>query len=390
MLPWLPIELLMARGQPRIFALLSPTRNVSDWEASYRNGTLPDWSPYGYGHAEALGYTVDYSRTFDESLIVRAIDAVARLLFGFKIVHVIRNWKACTDPAVAAIWTHTEREHLPLLMLSWGLRRPLAPVIAQSVWLLDAWDRMWTVHRVIARALMRRAALCTFLSPVNAAKAERLGLGTRRKVVPFGVSSDSFPLTAPAARNAGNAIRVFALGNDRHRDWPTFAQAFCPDRRFEVFAATANFPLPGSGANWTARPCTHAEVVERYRWCDVVVVALTTNQHASGITAVLEATFLGKPVVVSDTGGIDWYLDRDEVAFCPVGEAASLRDKVLALARDPERALASVRAAQATLVRKDLSSKGFARRHVEITEALLRAGPAPSESAAVSRHMAKP
>jgi glycosyltransferase involved in cell wall biosynthesis len=370
----------MARGQPRIFVLLSPTRNASDWEASYRDGTLPDWSPYGYGHAEELGYTVAYSKTFNQSLIVRAIDAGARLLLGFKFVHAIRNWKSCADPAVAAIWTHTEREHLPLLLLSWCLRRPLPPVIAQSVWLLDEWDRMRPLHRLIARALMRKAAVCTFLSPINAAKAEQLGLGTRRKVVPFGVSADSFPLTAPAARNGGDAIRVFALGNDRHRDWPTFVQAFCHDRRFDVFAATGKFPLPGNGANWTARPCTHTEVVERYRWCDVVVVALTANQHASGITAVLEATFMGKPVVVSDAGGIDWYFDRDEVAFCPVGDSASLRDAVLALAGNPERALASVRAAQASVVRKDLSSKGYARRHLEMTEALLRAGHAQFDS----------
>jgi glycosyltransferase involved in cell wall biosynthesis len=369
----------MARGQPRIFVLLSPTRNASDWETSYRDGTLPDWSPYGYGHAEERGYTIAYSRTFNESLIVRAIDAAARLLLGFKIVHVIRNWRACADPAVAAIWTHTEREHLPLLMLSWCLRRPLAPVIAQSVWLLDAWDRTWMIHRLIARALMRKAALCTFLSPLNAAKAEQLGLGTRRKVVAFGVSAESFPLTAPTARNGGDPIRVFALGNDRHRDWSTFAQAFCHDRRFEVFAATGNFSLPGSGPNWTARPCTHAEVVERYRWCDVVVVALTTNLHASGITAVLEATFMGKPVLVSDTGGIDWYFDRDEVAFCPVGDSASLRDTVVALAENPQRALASVRAAQATVIGKDLSSKGYARRHADMTEALLRVGHAAFE-----------
>ncbi len=43
------------------------------------------------------------------------------------------------------------------------------------------------------------------------------------------------------------------------------------------------------------------------------------NRHASGITVVLEATLLGKPVVVADTGGIDWYFTRDEVVFCPVG-----------------------------------------------------------------------
>jgi glycosyltransferase involved in cell wall biosynthesis len=245
-------------------------------------------------------------------------------------------------------------------------------VIAQSVWLIDAWDRMPARHRVVARMLMRRAPLCTFLSPLNAARAGQLGLGKRRKVVAFGVSADSFPMTVPTRRDIDGPIRIFALGNDRHRDWPTFAQAFCNDARFDVFAATQNFSLEGSGPNWTARPCTHAEVVERYRWADIVVVPLTANQHASGITTVLEATFIGKPVVVSDAGGIDWYFGRDEVALCPVGEAASLRDAAEMLTRDPAHALAMVRAAQATVIRKDLSSRGFARRHVEMTEELLR------------------
>jgi hypothetical protein len=365
-------EFSMSDGPPRVFILLSPTRNALDWKTRYLDGTLPDWSPYGYGHARELGYEVEYSRTLNESVLVRAVDAAARLVLGFKIAHAVRNWKACSDRSVGVIWTHTEREYLPLLLLSWCLRRPLAPVIAQSVWLLDEWEHMGTVHRAIARALMRRASLCTFLSPVNAAKAEKLGLGKRREIVAFGVSLDSFPLTEPAPRRVNGAIRVFALGSDRHRDWETFAQAFCNDHRFEVFAATQNFSRGSSGANWNARPCNQAEILERYRWADVVVVPLTTNQHASGITVVLEATFMGKPVVVSDTGGIDWYFNRNELTFCPVGDAARLCDEVEQLARDPALALERTRAAQATAVRRDFSSKGFAIRHLEMSEALLR------------------
>jgi hypothetical protein len=363
----------VSEGPPNIFVLLPPTRNAAEWEASYLKGTLPDWSPYGYGHIEKLGYAIVYSKAAKESLLVRAVDAAARVLLGFRIVHAIRNWKACSDCSVSVIWTHTEREYLPLMLLSWCLRRPLAPVIAQSVWLLDEWERMGAVRRLIAGALMRRASLCTFLSPLNASKAEKLGLGGQRKVVAFGVSLDSFPLTRPAPRKANGAIRIFALGNDRHRDWPTFAEAFCGDPRFEVFAATQNFPRGSSGSNWRARPCSHAEIVERYRWADVVVVPLTTNQHASGITVVLEATFMGKPVVVSDTGGIDWYFNRNELAFCPLGNASVLRDTVEMLAQDPALTLERVRAAQATAVGRDFSSRGFAIRHLEMSETLLRA-----------------
>jgi hypothetical protein len=364
-------ERAASHASRRAFVLLAPTRNVSDWEERYRKGLIPDWSPYGYGHAQERGYALSYSQTFSEPLLVRALDAAARMVLGFKFAHVARNWKAACDPSVDAIWTHTEREFLPLLLLAWLRRQPLAPVVAQSVWLLDEWPRMRRIHRAIARALMRRAALCTFLSPVNARQAEQLGLGSRRSIVAFGVSLDSFPLTAPAPRAGADTIRVFALGNDRHRDWHTFAQAFCDDPRYEIFAATSNFPLAERGPNWTARQCSHAEVIERYRWADVVVVPLSANQHASGITSVLEATLLGKPVVASDAGGIDWYFDRDTIALCAVGDAGALAAAAEALARDPDEIRKRVRAAQATALGKDLSSRGFAQRHVEMTEALL-------------------
>lgn len=356
----------------RLFVLLAPTRNVSDWEERYRGGLIPDWSPYGYGHAQERGYSLVYSQTWSDSLVTRAIDAAARVVLGFKVAHIVRNWKAACDPSIDAIWTHTEREFLPLLFISLLARRRLPPVIAQSVWLIDEWERMWRVHRALARMLMRRAALCTFLSPNNERLAAQLGIGDRRRVVAFGVSFDSFPITEPAPRATQDKIRVFALGNDRHRDWQTFAGAFCNDPKYEVFVATSNFPLSSSGPNWTARQCSHAEVIGRYRWADVVIVPLSRNQHASGITSILEATLLGKPVVASDTGGINWYLSGDEIALCPVGDVDRLVGAVEAIARNPELTLQKVRAAQATIARKDLSSRGFAFRHVEMTEELLR------------------
>jgi glycosyltransferase involved in cell wall biosynthesis len=376
-----------ARAHPsrRAFVLLAPTRNVSDWQDRYRKGLIPDWSPYGYGHAQECGYSLIYSQTQRDSLAVRAFDAAVRIVLGFKVVHVARNWKAISDPSVDAIWTHTEREFLPLLFLSLFARRSLPPVIAQSVWLIDEWRRAGLLHRLIARALMRRAALCTFLSPVNAQEAERLDLGDHRRIVAFGVSLDSFPMTEPKPRLVDDKIRIFTLGNDRHRDWSTFAKAFCNDPRFEIFAATSTSSLPSAGSNWHARQCTHAEVIERYQWADVVVVPLTENQHASGITSVLEATLLGRPVVASDTGGLDWYFDRDEIALCPVGDARLLAEAAQTLAWSPERTRQKVHAAQATVARKDLSSRGFALRHVEMTEALLRAKAVSRKASGMAR-----
>src|SRR5215510_8966610 len=79
----------------RTFILLSQTMNADDWNTRYDRGLIADWSPYGYAHARTLGCPLVFSRTGKDSALVRLVDGAARLLFGFKIVHAIRNWRAC-------------------------------------------------------------------------------------------------------------------------------------------------------------------------------------------------------------------------------------------------------------------------------------------------------
>ncbi|OXH87791.1 hypothetical protein CA831_19630 [Burkholderia multivorans] len=56
---------------------------------------------------------------------------------------------------------------------------------------------------------------------------------------------------------------------------------------------------------------------ELYAWADVIVVPLRPNFHASGITVMLEAAALGKPMIVSDVGGLTDYFPHDTAAYVP-------------------------------------------------------------------------
>jgi glycosyltransferase involved in cell wall biosynthesis len=79
-----------------------------------------------------------------------------------------------------------------------------------------------------------------------------------------------------------------------------------------------------------------------------VVVPLQRSDTDNGITVILEAMAMGKPVICSRTQGqVDVIEEGVTGLFVPVGDAAALREAVASLWRDPERARAMGRAARA-------------------------------------------
>jgi len=110
---------------------------------------------------------------------------------------------------------------------------------------------------------------------------------------------------------------------------------------------------------------------ERLTWGDVVVVPVVSNIHVSGLTVTLEAVACGKPVVVTDTGGITHYFGPESVWLVPVGDVAALRLQVMTAANDVVQAQAKVAAARARFVAMRLDTPGYARRHVDISKTLL-------------------
>jgi glycosyltransferase involved in cell wall biosynthesis len=110
---------------------------------------------------------------------------------------------------------------------------------------------------------------------------------------------------------------------------------------------------------------------ELYDWADVVVVPLRPNFHASGITVVLEAAALGKPLVVTDVGGLRDYFSGEHAAYVPPHDPEALRLAVDKLVAEPDATLCRAWAAGVHLMARNLTTQHFAHQHVRITQDLL-------------------
>ena len=119
------------------------------------------------------------------------------------------------------------------------------------------------------------------------------------------------------------------------------------------------------------RPQNNHELFTLFDWADLVVIALKPNLHASGITVIQEATISGLPVICSRVGGLDDYFTPDEIFYVDSQDAALLRAAIELLTRDDARRTTLISNARQRLYADELTSQGYARRHVELSEQLL-------------------
>jgi glycosyltransferase involved in cell wall biosynthesis len=364
----------------RAFVLLPRGLDAPAWRERWLAGSAPDETPYGYHHARALGWEITFSVSQAPRTGWRALPfKVLRRCLGFDIEHAWNNRQALWSPQTDVVWTHTEREFLPVACVSKLLRRQCPPMIGQIVWLADWWPDFRPDQRWVFRWLMQSVSVCTCHSPENLPFLQKLVGPARAKLVEFGIAPDlipALPLPAPREVVTGSPIRVLSMGNDPHRDWDTLAKALGGDARFEVFIGSATCPDGLLAPNMRRAVCDLAGVKEKMAWCDVVVVPLGSNHHASGLTVTLEAVANGKPVVASQVGGLAHYFSESEITYVPMGDAPAMKRAILDLFADAQQArLTAEKASKARsqLLAKALTTPGFAARHVKLSEALIKA-----------------
>lgn len=352
----------------KVFVLLPRMLDAVQWLGRYERGEVPDHSPYGYHHAEKMNCEVLFSRgTATPGGLLGLLDRGFRRFLGCDLRHIWHNRDRIFDSSIEVIWTHTEYEHLAVRLLCRLLGQRCVPMISQSVWLVDDWPRLGRLRQKFYRYLLSTSEVLSFLSPENAAQARRLGLAKRIETLLFGISLDSFPLKVPRERRVDGKVKVLALGNDKHRDWETFAEAFAGQADVEARIGSSKFPAALKAQNFDVASLSAQQVRAAYEWADCVVVPLGPNLHASGCTAVLEAVALGVPVVATDIGGISAYFGSGEIILVEAGRADALRDAVIEISRDPTAARLRCERAQARLLQEDLSTVGYAARNVALS-----------------------
>jgi glycosyltransferase involved in cell wall biosynthesis len=330
---------------------------------------------YGYHHAQSDALALTYSQDARESKPVKLLRRALKAALGFDFIHTWRNRAEMLRSDV--IWTHTEQEWLSaaLMLLLSGRKAgaEAAPLLlAQSVWLLDKWPSYGILRRWLYRKLMSRADQLTTLASENADLCQRY---FNRDATPllYGLNTQDFPVKAPTGWTPHTPIRIAAIGNDRDRDWETLIKAFGNDARYTVKLATRR-RIPASLRAPNVEIALFSGIKkqhELYDWADVIVVPLRPNSHASGITVMLEAAAVGKPMVVTNVGALQDYFPEGEAAYIPPFNPQALRETVDQLAASPMDALRQAQAAAAGLLSRDLTTQNYAMQHVRITQEML-------------------
>jgi glycosyltransferase involved in cell wall biosynthesis len=358
----------------KVFVHLAEEFGTRRWRkfttASHSSGIV-DRLPYGYYRAADENCSIEYSENFDEWRAVRLARLAARRLLGFDLLHAWRNRRGILDADI--VWTHTELEHLAVVLLFLTVPRARRPkLIAQSVWMYDRWPQFSRPKRWLFSKLLAQADLLTVLSPENQRIARQLFPHKRVEFVRFGIDNDS--LSIPALRKSGPVIRVLALGRDMHRDWETLIKAVAGWEGCEVRigAKTIDRKAVAEAGNISlVSPASNSDISELYRWADVFVLPLKPNFHASGITVLEEAALFGVPVIGTDTGGLRAYFSEDEVRYVPPRDTAALRAAIEELGKNDRLRYDMAKRAQERMVRDNLTSQAYALLHKKFSEELL-------------------
>lgn len=352
----------------KAFVLLWAEISVENWRKSFDEGIRPDRSPYGYHHLEESGFDVLYSKSIRESYFSMIFRKIISRIFRADLVHALRNIGGMTKSDY--IFTHTDRETFSVLLLRtvfpWLIK---AKTVCQIIWTPDLLKEQSKFSAKIVGAILRKADLVITLSSQNREWLNQLDSRINARSVKFGVCRESFSAAdLPLIRN-DSTLRILAIGNDEHRDWKTFCEALSEvsDVRVRVLSRTFKKSVVSYPGDWEITSANSlGEVKDVYAWADLVVVPLKSNMHASGITCVLEAAFLGVPVIAANTGGLTDYFEEGEVMYYETGSAESLRSQVRRFATDVSVRRSYQRAAFDRARKESLTSKNYIDQQVSL------------------------
>lgn len=265
----------------------------------------------------------------DKRLIVR----LARSLFGRDAALAVLGF--LERRRYEAIFSNGENVSIPLAMLfALERKRPAHALIGHHL--------STPKKRYFLRRLHKQMdAIFVYAATQKAHATERLGIPAEKvHLIPFHADHRFYhPMDTPTE----NMICSAGL---EWRDYPTMIEAV-RDLEVEVRLAaaspwskhrneTADRVLP---PNVHCRRYDYKELRDLYARARVVVVPLYENDFQAGVTTLLEAMAMAKPVVVTRTiGQRDVVEDGVNGIYVPPGDPAALRAAIVHLLQNPEEA----------------------------------------------------
>ena len=354
----------------KAFLLSRRALAISKVRSDFDAGLAMDPAPYGIKlEADNSDPKITYSDGYAESTLASYFTWQR---FGIDIPHALRNLNRMRKADI--IWTVLDWEWLAASFLQKIGLLQTKPIIANCVFLAENYSKERRSRRLLWPWLMTSQVFLTMHSRRAIDSMSPLFPSKTFHLLPFGISTRAFPLTPPRPPiEAQRPIRVYSIGDDPCRDWACMLAAFGNDDRFEIKIVCRwlgdetlldydNLEIP--------RNVTVADQRALYEWSDIVVVAMRENLY-SGITVMCEAASMGKPVIVSRTGGAETYFSEDEVIYVAPSEPDAM--KHAALSTNPNRLYKYAIAAQERFVASDYSAAGMVRRYIDLSRTLLAA-----------------
>ncbi len=205
--------------------------------------------------------------------------------------------------------------------------------------------------------------------------------------IPYFADSDFWT----ARRPPGDGV-ILTVGRE-HRDFTTLAEA-CGDLPVTVSVAVGSLHSPAATwsapgrwpANFRVEPALRHELLrERYEAASIVVIPVLETDFQAGVTSVLEAMSMGRPVITTATAGRAPAVRHGEDGLLvPPGDRAALRRAVGHLLGDPgERRRLGEAARRSVLERYRLEVFGDAlAAHLDEVAGGLRSASRPAGSPA--------
>lgn len=342
MLPLMTLGVARSADREPVHVAFRSGKVAGDWQARHARGEVPGAWPYGLeGLERALSASLSY--TSPPSRLQRARGRLLPRMFP-RGEHVV-TWDEITAYDVSLT------------------RRPRR-LTSGVIWLTDQLARGRPVDGMLR--VLRRADALWVLSRAQIEPLER-ALGSSAPPVSFlrfGIDPTFF-----AAQKWPERPRIVSVGGDRDRDTATLYAALerVHDARpdVELVVQTASDLAPPAGVTTFAH-LPHVALRDLYGTATTVAIATRPNLHVSGMTVSLEAMSTGRPVVITDSPGMDDYVADGVVGHVtPHGDAAALADALIALVDDPDRARA-MGAAAAARVRSDHTADAMSERIASI------------------------